>query len=175
MPAIAVLILVTWWTYGGVRSPATRLALPGGAQSANVVAGRMSLYNGDFFPNDQLVPLKQLDLLKGNVEALAGKTAIGDAHLAYAMLGNLLTAGFSAPYALWVLNLVLFTVCAGLVSQLTGTLFGDRAKSQLAAGLFVLSIAATVHVGDLSPNLLAIALAYLWTLILVARRLSRDP
>ncbi len=58
-------------------------------------------------------------------------------------------------------------LCAWLVKRLTDRLFADRTKSQLAAALFVLSIAATAHVGDLSPHLLAIAFSYLWTLLLL--------
>ena len=153
--AIAVLALLTWWCYGGSRSPWMRLTLPGGTRSANVVAGETSLYNGDFFHNESLVALEQLDLLKGNGETLAGKIAVEDPHIGYAVFGNLFTVGLSSPYALWVFNLVLYGLCAWLVMRLTEALFADRTKANLAAALFVLSIAATVHVGDLSPHLLA--------------------
>lgn len=173
--SIAILALLTWWCYGGSRSPSMRLTLPEGTRAANVIAGETSLYNGDFFLNENLVALKQLDLLKGNGESLAGKITVEDPHVGYAVLGNLFTVGLSAPYALWVFNLLLYGLCTWLVMRLTDALFGDRAKSQLAAALFVLSIAATVHVGDLSPHLLAIAFAYLWALLLVRIELEERP
>ena len=71
-PAIAVLVLCVWCCYGGARSPWMRLTLPGGAHSANVVAGDTSLYNGDFFANESLTALRQLDLFKGTREESEG-------------------------------------------------------------------------------------------------------
>ncbi|HUE15126.1 MAG TPA: hypothetical protein VMR25_13230 [Planctomycetaceae bacterium] len=172
---IAVVALLTWWCYGGSASPWMRLTLPGGARSANVVAGETSLYNGDFFHNESLVALRQLDMLKGSGETLAGKIAVADPHIGYAVLGDLFTVGLNSPYALWAFNLVLYGLCALLVARLTNTLFADGAKAQLAAALFVLSIAATVHVGDLSPHLLTIAFSYLWTLLLLRIELEDRP
>jgi hypothetical protein len=172
---IAVLVMLTWWCYGGSRSPWMRLTLPGGTHSANAVTGQTSLYNGDFYHNENLVALEQLDLLKGNGATLDRKIAGDDPHIGYAVFGNLFTVGLSSPYALWVFNLVLYGLCAWLVSRLTDTLFGDRTKSLLAAALFVSSIAATAHVGDLSPHLLAIAFFYLWTFVLLKLELDDGP
>ncbi len=152
-----------------------RLTLPGGTRAESIVAGDKSLYNGDFFQDGNLVALKQLDLLKGNSETLTAKTAIGDQPIGYAILGNLFTVGLSSPYALWALNLALYALCAWLVARLTGVLFGDPIKSKLAAALFVLSIAATVHVGELNPHLLAIAFCFLWTLLLLQTELQDKP
>lgn len=164
---IAVAILATWWSSGGVSSASLRLTLPGGVRSDNVVTGQTSLYNGDFFHNHNLPALGQLDLLKGNRDTLGAITTVDDPHIGYASLGNLFTVGLSSPYALWALNLALYALCAWLVARLTERLFGDRTKSTLAAGLFVLSISATLHVGDLSPLLLAIAFFFAWTLLLL--------
>ena len=90
-------------------------------------------------------------------------------------MSNLFTVGLNSPYALRVFNLVLFALCVWLVKRLTDRLFEDRAKSQLATALFALSIAATAHVGDLSPNFLAIAFYYLWTLLLVQIEVRQRP
>jgi hypothetical protein len=174
-PAIAVLVLLVWCCYGGTRSPWMRLTLPGGVHSANVVAGDTSLYNGDFFSNESLAALRQLDLFKGTETNLRGPIALADPHVGYAVLSNLFTVGLNSPYALRVFNLVLFALCVWLVKRLTDRLFEDRAKSQLATALFALSIAATAHVGDLSPNFLAMALYYLWTLLLVQIEVRQRP
>ncbi len=174
-PAMAVLVLCVWCCYGGARSPWMRLTLPGGAHSANVVAGDTSLYNGDFFANESLTALRQLDLFKGSEKNLRGPIALADPHVGYAVLSNLFTVGLNSPYALRVFNLVLFALCAWLVKRLTDRLFEDRAKSQLATALFVLSIAATAHAGDLSPNFLTIAFYYLWTLLLLQIEVRQRP
>jgi hypothetical protein len=172
---LVVLVLATWWCYGPSRSPAMRLTLPGGARSGSIVAGEQSLYNGDFFQNENLVALKQLDLLKGNGDSPTEKIAVGDQPIGYAVLSNLFTVGLSSPYALWGLNLAAYALCAWLVARLTGALFDDPIKSKLAAALFVLSIAATVHVGELNPHLLAIAFCYLWTFLLLRIELEQKP
>jgi hypothetical protein len=172
---IAILVVLTWWCCGGSRSPWMRLTLPGGTQSANTVAGQTVLYNGDFYHNESLVALEQLDLLKGNRATFGPRIAGDDPHIGYAVLGNLFTVGLSSYYGLWVFNLVLYGLCTWLVARLTDALFDDRTKSLFAAALFVPSIAATMHVGDLSPHLLAIAFSFLLTLILVRLDLADRP
>jgi len=152
-----------------------RLTLPGGTQSANTVAGQTVLYNGDFYHSESLVALEQLDLLKGNRATFGRKIVGDDPHIGYAVLGNLFTVGLSSIYGLWVFNLVLYGLCTWLVARLTDALFDDRTKSLFAAALFVPSIAATMHIGDLSPHLLAIAFSYVLTLILVRLDVSNRP
>jgi hypothetical protein len=173
--ATALVVLFSWCCYGGTNSPWMQIPLPGGTHSTNVVAGDTCLYNGDFFPTESLVPLRQLDLLKGTQESASGSVALDDPHMGYAVLGNLFTAGLNPPYALRALNLVLIGICVWIVKRLTERLFEDRIKSQLAAALFALSIAATAHVGDLSPHVLAIAFCYLWTLLLVQIEVRQKP
>jgi hypothetical protein len=172
---IAILVLLTWWCCGSSRSPSMRLTLPGGTHAANTIAGQTVLYNGDFCPNESLVALEHLDLLKGIRATFGRKLAGDDPHIGYAVLGNLFTVGLSSIYGLWFFNLVLYGFCTWLVATLTDELFNDRTKSLFAAALFVPSIAATMHVGDLSPHLLAIAFSYLLTVTLVRLDVANGP
>ncbi len=174
--AIVLVMLATAWCYGPGRTPTLRLSLPGGARADAVVAGDMHLYNGDFVRDQDLAALNQVDLLKATNTRPPAVAMVPDVeHIGYPALGNLFTVGLNAPYALWVFNLVIYAFCAWQVARLTQTLFGDRAKSQLAAALYVLSIAATVQVGQLSPGLLSVALSFLWTSLLVQNDLAGRP
>ena len=170
------MILATAWIYGPAQTPTFRTTLPGGAQADTVIAGEMHLYNGDFFGNQDLAALNQLDLLKETNNQRPATTLPQDAeHIGYAALGNLLTVGLNAPYALWLLNLAAYAFCAWQVARLTQTLFGDAAKSKLAAALYVLSVAVTVQVGQLGPQLLAVALSFAWIALLMRMELDGRP
>jgi hypothetical protein len=173
---IVLVMLATASCYGPGRTPTLRLSLPGGARADSVVAGDMHLYNGDFFSNQDLATLNQLDLLKATATRPPTVAMFSEIeHIGYAALGNLFTVGLNAPYALWVFNLAIYAFCAWQVARLTQTLFGDRVKSQLAAALYVLSIAATVQVGQLSPQLLSVALSFLWISLLVQSEVAERP
>lgn len=178
--ALALVVVVTWWCYGPSGSPAMRLTLPGGVRAETVVAGETNLYNGDFFGNENLATLEQLDLLKGGhnppaTNLTAANPSLSVQPIGYAALGNPFTVGLNAPYALWVFNLAVYALCAWHVARLAQTLFGDRDTSKLAAALYVLSIAATVQVGQLGPQLLAVALSFAWILLLVRSELEDRP
>lgn len=159
--------LATWWCYGGSRSAALRMALPGGINGANPVTAELCLLHGDFHRAENLEPLRQLGLIKGNHSQPTQSVTIHDPHLAYAVLGNLFTIALNAYEAFWSANLALYLGCALLVARTARALFDDWAKAQLAAALFVLSIAGTVQVGNLSPHLLGIAFYFLWTHLLL--------
>jgi hypothetical protein len=173
---IVLVMLATAWCYGPARTPTLRLTLPGGAQADTVVAGNMHLYNGDFVRDRDLAALSQLDLLKAtNMRQPAAVMPLDVGHIGYAALGNLFTVGLNAPYALWAFNLAIYGCCVWQVARLTQTLFGDRAKTQLAAALYVLSIGATVQVGQLNPQLLSVALSFVWISLLVQIELAGRP
>jgi hypothetical protein len=173
---IGLVILATAGIYGPGQTPTFRTTLPGGVQADAVIAGDMHLYNGDFFGNQDLTALSQLDLLKAkNNHRPAAASAQNAEHIGYAALGNLFTVGLNAPYALWLLNLAAYAFCAWQVARLTQTLFDDAAKAKLAAALYVLSIAATVQVGQLSPQLLVVALNFAWIVLLARMELDGKP
>src|SRR5690606_4456065 len=100
--------------------------------------------------------LQHLDLIKGNYASFAQRIGFCDRRILYAVLGNIGTVVVNSVYALWAVNLCCYIACAWIVGSTAMVLFRDRGKAFLAAALFVLSIAATVHIGDISPHFLGI-------------------
>ncbi|HEV8068409.1 MAG TPA: hypothetical protein VGP76_11785 [Planctomycetaceae bacterium] len=165
---IGILCTLAWWCFGGLRSGALRATLPGGSHAANPAIGDTCLYRGDFYPNAGLQTLRQLHILKTGATDVAGP-GLTSRGVAFPVFANWFTVALDSYYAPLALNLVLCWLCAWFVARTTGVLFGDRAKSLLAAICFSLSIIATSFVGEVGPRLLGLCFCYLWTMLLISK------